>query len=343
MKDYSKDAMYDVVFESSDEGRKRRETQMDAIEAANALRLKEMVFVLTKVEVAAWRRMTGSDRAEVLERDGRPLTPEEYTTFLKDEVDELRDAIFLSERERGLKRIDRFMREFIRGRVMMQVTDDEHDAIQQYAKERAERAHRTPQTTPSTVHAQYCPNSPSDSHATVSPASTVQQCLDSPSDSSTVLKERVEPNLVTTEQQCLDAPSDPCVILGELVNVSGSPCMDEGENFISQIEHTTAESRNPGENGVQANITQDATTAVRVATRVAVAIDQRRQGTMTTDENKQFDRGRKKERLFVSQLGAAVPGLLCFRVFLLSVFSCSVCIFAQILIFPTQVINQFSD
>ena len=103
---------------------------MDAIEAANAHRLKEMEFVLMKVEVAAWRRMTGFDRDEVLARDGRPLTPEEYTTFLKDEVDELRDAIFLSERERSRKRVQRFLRELMRGRVIMQVTDDEHDAIQ---------------------------------------------------------------------------------------------------------------------------------------------------------------------------------------------------------------------
>ena len=211
--------------------------------------------------------------------------------------------------------MQRFVRELMRGRIIMQVTDDEHDAIQQYAK-----------TTPSTVHAQYCPNSPSDSHATVSPASTVQQCL--------------------------DASSDPCIILEkkELVDVNGTPCMDEGGDFISRLEvetsneqladhqepmfgeeGTTTETKSGG-NWVQADITQDTTTAVRVATCVVTAIDQHRQGTMTSDENEQFDPGGGRET-FPFPMGTASPRplLFFFPVLGISLFLCVcflACIFA---------------
>ena len=107
LKGYNQDAVHAILYES-DKDRRRREMRMNVIEAANAHRLEEMKSVLMKVELAAWRRMNGFDRDEVLASDGRPLTPEEYTTFLKDEIDELRDAIFLSEQERDRKRMQRF-------------------------------------------------------------------------------------------------------------------------------------------------------------------------------------------------------------------------------------------
>ena len=72
-------------------------------ETVNAHRLKKMENLVVKVEVAAWRRRNGFDRAEPWLRDGLPLSPEEFTTYLKDEVQELEDAIFLSASEKGLK------------------------------------------------------------------------------------------------------------------------------------------------------------------------------------------------------------------------------------------------
>ena len=69
-------------------------------------------------------------------------------------------------------------------------------------------------------------------------------------------------------------------------------------------EGTTAE--NSGENWIQADITQDAiTTAVRVATRVVAAIDRHQQGTMASDENKEFDPG-GEEDIFPFPVGNAL-------------------------------------
>ena len=98
LKGYKQDAVHAILYES-DKDRKRREMQMNVTETVNAHRLEEMKSVIMKVELAAWRRMNGFDRDEVLARDGRPLSPEERTTYLKDEVEELKDAIFLSERK----------------------------------------------------------------------------------------------------------------------------------------------------------------------------------------------------------------------------------------------------
>ena len=102
----------------------------------------------------------------------------------------------------------------------------------------------------------------------------------------------------------------------EEVVVNGTPSTDEGGNFISQakveIDHepskladrpfvifrqqqgTTAKSTDlGGDYPIQAEIAENtnAVTAVRVAAREKAAIGKQRQGTASTDENKQYHLG----------------------------------------------------
>ena len=147
-------------------------TRFKVTETVNAHCLKEIKSLAIEVEMDAWRKKQCLDPNEVLVRDGLPLSPEEYTTYLLDEAQELRYPIYLSTSERNNNRMRRFMREMMRGRVIMELTDDEHDIINQLMRERAERAYGTPQptaTSTSTVQtapstAQSNPNSPSDSY-----------------------------------------------------------------------------------------------------------------------------------------------------------------------------------
>ena len=103
----------------------------------------------------------------------------------------------------------------------------------------------------------------------------------------------------------------------EEVVVNGTPSTDEGGDFISQTkvetDHesskltdrqelvifreqkgTTAKSTDWGvDYPIQADFAENtnAVTAARVAAREEVAIDKQRQGTASTDENKQYDPG----------------------------------------------------
>ena len=99
LKGYKEDEVFAILLES-DKDRKRREMRMKVTETVNSHRLKEMESLAVKVEVAAWRRMNGFDRAEPWLRDGLSLFPEEFTTYSLDEVQELRDSTFLSASER---------------------------------------------------------------------------------------------------------------------------------------------------------------------------------------------------------------------------------------------------
>ena len=114
LKGYNQDQEFEILLES-DKDKKRREMRLNVTKTVNAHRLKEMENLALRVEVTAWRRKNGFDRAEPLLRDGLPLSPEEFTTYFRDEVQELEDAIFLSTSERGRKRMQRFMREMKRG------------------------------------------------------------------------------------------------------------------------------------------------------------------------------------------------------------------------------------
>jgi hypothetical protein len=92
-KGYSAKEIADVLGES-DKERKRREMRMKVTETVNAHRLKEMENRALRVEMAARRRKNGFDRVEPPLRDGIPLSTEEFTTYLRDEVQEQEDAIF---------------------------------------------------------------------------------------------------------------------------------------------------------------------------------------------------------------------------------------------------------
>ena len=112
----------------------------------------------------------------------------------------------------------------------------------------------------------------------------------------------------------------------EEVVVNGTPSTNEGGDFISQttveIDHepskladrhldlvifrqqgTTAKSTDwGGDYPIQAEFAENsnAVTATRVAARGEAAIGKQRQGTASTDENKQYDRGRTGDDPLIS-------------------------------------------
>ena len=109
--------------------------------------------------------------------------------------------------------------------------------------------------------------------------------------------------------------------------LDGTSSTDEGRHFISQTEvgtdhepsqltdrhfklvmlrqqqETTAKSTDwGGDYPIQADFVgnQEAVTAARVAAREEAAIGRHQQGAASTDQNKQYDRGRRAADLFIS-------------------------------------------
>ena len=80
-KGYNQDEVFAILLES-DKDKKRRERLLKVTETVNAHRLKEMEYLAVKVEVAAWRRKNGFDRAEPLVPGVLPLSLEEFTAYL---------------------------------------------------------------------------------------------------------------------------------------------------------------------------------------------------------------------------------------------------------------------
>ena len=80
-KGYSAKEIANVLGESGKE-RKRRKMLLNVTETVNAHRLKEMQNLAVRVEMAAWRRKNGFDRAEPLVPGVLPLSLEEFTAYL---------------------------------------------------------------------------------------------------------------------------------------------------------------------------------------------------------------------------------------------------------------------
>ena len=150
LKGYTQDDVFAILLESGKD-KKRREMRLNVTETVDAQRLKEIENLALRVEMAAWRRRNGFDHAEPLIRDGLPLTPEEFTAYMWDEVQELEDAILLTASKRRRKRMRRFVRELEQGRVIMELTDAERDSIKLYLKERAYGASQVTASSACTV------------------------------------------------------------------------------------------------------------------------------------------------------------------------------------------------
>ena len=154
---FSKDAAFNLMFETDAE-RTRRHKSFEIAEVVAAHHLSNMKTVLMHSELARWRTLHGFDRSKPVVRDDILFSPQEYTAYMLSEVDELRDAIFLSPSERRRKRMERFARELQQGKVNMELTDAEHESIKEYLEKRSrdEAVQAEVNATPVQIFVQIC-------------------------------------------------------------------------------------------------------------------------------------------------------------------------------------------
>ena len=99
-KDYTKDEVLAVIFESERE-KKRRRMQAIVTEIVNAYRLEKMRELLAYENLATFKRMNRFDRDVNRVDDWRslPPTPQEYHASLRHELQKLKDAISMPNEE----------------------------------------------------------------------------------------------------------------------------------------------------------------------------------------------------------------------------------------------------
>ena len=141
-KGYTQEAVFEVLFES-EQDRKRRRMQAIVTEIVDAPRLLKMKDLLALEKLATWRRMNGFDRVVEGEENwfhghrSLPLTPEQYTASLRSDLQKLKDAISMPEdtvTRPWQKTID-----FVDG-LKGKLPDEEFAVIKRYVEKRSREA-----------------------------------------------------------------------------------------------------------------------------------------------------------------------------------------------------------
>ena len=97
--EYSEDEISTILGES-EQARKHRQKLPDVTETVAAYRLREMKNIQAVEELATWRKTHGCDRDDSWMHGTLPLSPQEFTASLWSDLQELKDAIFMSGRAR---------------------------------------------------------------------------------------------------------------------------------------------------------------------------------------------------------------------------------------------------
>ena len=158
---YTQDEIFDVIFESERE-RKRRRMQAIVIETVAAHRLKNMKELLTFEKLATWSRINGFDRIAADDNlwasRQLPLTPEQFTQNLWSEVNALKDAILMPAEDTMTRPWQKTI-DFVDG-LKGKLPDEELAVIKRYVEKRSREAAQAQATvTPvdTVQHSSPCP------------------------------------------------------------------------------------------------------------------------------------------------------------------------------------------
>ena len=175
-----------VVLGASEQERNRLRKLGKVMETVAAYRLKELQHVQAMGQLATWRRTHGYDRDDSWMHGTRPLSPQEYTASLWSDLQELKDAISMSDRARPWQKANELF-DGLEG----DLSDEEFAAIKRHLERRSREAE----------------------HVTVTPVSTVQYCIprsltpEIPPDVCVRLEEKDNEGRMNPEPTELEAPS----------------------------------------------------------------------------------------------------------------------------------------
>ena len=159
---YSKEGISAVLSEL-EQARKHRQKLAKVTETVSAYRLREMKYFQARGQLATWRRTHGYDRDDSWMHSTFPLSPQEFTASLWSELNALRDAISMSERDRFSPRAKSFIKEVGQGTVnstdaigqfTANMTDEEFAILKRLVEKRDREAVQVTVTPVST--AQHC-------------------------------------------------------------------------------------------------------------------------------------------------------------------------------------------
>ena len=164
-KGYKQDEVLAVLFES-EQDRKRRRMQAIVMETVDAHRLRTVRDLLSFEKLATWRRMNGFDRIVEGEENwfyfppSLPLTPEQYTSSLRSELQKLKNAISRPAEPAENMPWQKTMN-FVDG-LKGKLPDEELALIKRYVKKRSREAAQEQVTVTSMETVQHCSPFPLD-------------------------------------------------------------------------------------------------------------------------------------------------------------------------------------
>ena len=202
--EYSEEERLAVLAES-EQARKHRKKLAKVVETVAAYRLKELQHFQAMAQLATWRRTTGYDRDDSWMNDTRPLSPQEFTASLWSDLQELKNAISMSDKARPWQKA----KELLDG-LEGDLPDEELAAIKRYVERRSREA----------------------AQVTVTPVSTVQHCIsrsltpEIPLDVCVSLEEKDDEGRMNPEPMELESPS-----AGAGLETFGQECPPNGETW----------------------------------------------------------------------------------------------------------------
>ena len=278
-KGYTKKEVPDVLFESEEEKEHRRISAI-VTKAVDAIRIKNVREFLAYQQLATWRRMNGFDRVADDEKNwfgghrSLPPIPEQYTASLWSEVNELKEAISMPAevtvtRPRQKDSLDELLANF------------EFARIEEYVKRRSREAARAQVTA-------------------VTRDDTVQHCspISQTSEPPSVVYFKLENNEGEMDPELEEFKSSSA---GTGLETPGQQCppyegrWEQGRSILTAGVDSSKKGNISSPTTECVDEREKNTVTVAGISSTAATPENRRLKTFS-EENKQFDPGRRKEK-----------------------------------------------